>query len=496
MKTISLCMITKNEESNISRCLNSVKDIVDEIIVVDTGSTDNTIEIAKSYGAIVYNHKWNNDFSEARNKSLEKATKDWILVLDADEVLPYEEGIKLKNIINTSQMEGLFLRLENIIEDRNLGDAVVLRVFKNNPSYRFRSKMHEQIIFSIEEASGPNKIQPTNVKIVHYGYDPNVCNMEEKQKRNLSILESYPEEDRDGYFYYSLGNEYSRIKDHHKALDVYNKAMEYTNNNYVDAMPSYLSYLVINLSKTYASLKRYKEAIDVLKNFQEKYPKFRDLYFLECLYELECGRITKAKEALLKYLNCDYSYYIFPDNNYEESYNMGVLLRQLRKSSIACEDNLLSVLFLDNSFDDTLISGITSINEIASEVLVCLPHSSILDKSLIEGYGARIINTQNSSGLDTLLPGMKSCKGKYILIMKSREYINKDILAPLVKFLQSTDDNYFNVIISNDRDNSKVAQLRILRNSDKIKNIKTIDELSKALDKQNIQTYDIYINKI
>ena len=64
--------------------------------------------------------------------------------------------------------------------------------------------MHEQVIFSIEEVSGKNKIQPTNVKITHYGYDPNVCDMEEKQKRNLSILESYPEEDRDGYFYYSL----------------------------------------------------------------------------------------------------------------------------------------------------------------------------------------------------------------------------------------------------------------------------------------------------
>ena len=220
MKTLSLCMITKNEEKNISRCLDSIKDIVDEIIIVDTGSTDKTIEIAKSYGANIYHYKWNNDFSKARNVSLQKATKDWILVLDADEVLPYEEGLKLKNIINTTENEGLFLRLDNIIDNVNLGDAVVLRAFKNNPKYRFRGSMHEQVIFSIEEVSGKNKIQPTNVKITHYGYDPNVCDMEEKQKRNLSILESYPEEDRDGYFYYSLGNEYSRIKEYDKALKI------------------------------------------------------------------------------------------------------------------------------------------------------------------------------------------------------------------------------------------------------------------------------------
>ena len=496
MKTLSLCMITKNEEKNISRCLNSVKDIVDEIIIVDTGSTDNTIEIAKSYGANIYHYDWTNDFSDARNKSLEKATKDWILVLDADEELPYEEGLKLKNVINTSQMEGLFLRLENIIGDRNLGDAVVLRAFKNNSNYRFRGKMHEQIIFSIEEINGPNKIQPTNVKIIHYGYDPDVCDMEEKKKRNLSILESYPEENRDGYFYYSLGNEYSRIQDYYKALEVYNKAIDYTKHNYVDTMPSYLSYLVINLSKTYASLKRYKEAIDILKNFQEKYPKFRDLYFLESVYELECGRITKAKEALLKYLNCDYSYYIFPDNNYEESYNMGILLKQLRKSSVVCEDNLLSVLFLDNHYDDTLIQSIVSVNEIASEVLVCLPFSSILNNTIIENYGARIINTQSTNGNDILLQGIKNCKGKYILVMKSREYLSKDTLAPLAKFLESTDENYFNVIILNNKDNTKLAEFRILRNNDTIKNIKTIDELSKELNKQNIQTYDICINKI
>ena len=76
MKTLSLCMITKNEEKNISRCLDSIKDIVDEIIIVDTGSTDKTIEIAKSYGANIYHYKWNNDFSKARNVSLQKATKD------------------------------------------------------------------------------------------------------------------------------------------------------------------------------------------------------------------------------------------------------------------------------------------------------------------------------------------------------------------------------------------------------------------------------------
>ena len=83
--TISLCMIVKNEEENLPNALNSVKDVVDEIIIVDTGSTDNTIEIAKSFGAKVYYYEWNDDFASARNEALKHATCEWILSMDADD---------------------------------------------------------------------------------------------------------------------------------------------------------------------------------------------------------------------------------------------------------------------------------------------------------------------------------------------------------------------------------------------------------------------------
>jgi glycosyltransferase involved in cell wall biosynthesis len=84
---ISLCMIVKNEEHCLRRCLDSVRDYVDEMIIVDTGSTDHTVEIAKSYHAQIYHHPWENDFSKHRNQSLSYATGDWILQLDADEEL-------------------------------------------------------------------------------------------------------------------------------------------------------------------------------------------------------------------------------------------------------------------------------------------------------------------------------------------------------------------------------------------------------------------------
>ncbi|MBK7632424.1 MAG: glycosyltransferase family 2 protein [Ignavibacteriales bacterium] len=85
MPTLSLSMIVKNEERHLARCLSSVKDVVDEIVIVDTGSTDNTIEIAESFNAKIFHFDWVNDFSAARNFALTKCIGNWILYLDADE---------------------------------------------------------------------------------------------------------------------------------------------------------------------------------------------------------------------------------------------------------------------------------------------------------------------------------------------------------------------------------------------------------------------------
>lgn len=98
MITISLCMIVKDEEDVIGRCLDCVKDIMDEIIIVDTGSTDRTKEIVSAYTSNIYDFEWIDDFSAARNYSFSKATKDYIMWLDADDVLLSKDIIKLKNL--------------------------------------------------------------------------------------------------------------------------------------------------------------------------------------------------------------------------------------------------------------------------------------------------------------------------------------------------------------------------------------------------------------
>jgi hypothetical protein len=97
--TVSLCMIVKDEEAMLPRCLAAVTDHVDELIVVDTGSTDRTIEIAESFGARVLHHTWDGDFAAARNVGLDAATSDWLMYLDADEVLVEGDGPRLRELL-------------------------------------------------------------------------------------------------------------------------------------------------------------------------------------------------------------------------------------------------------------------------------------------------------------------------------------------------------------------------------------------------------------
>jgi len=187
----SICMIVKNEEKNLERCLRSVKQCKNyEIIIVDTGSTDNTLKIAKNHNAKIFKYKWNNDFSAARNKAMEYARGDWVLILDADEELApnsYEKlllDIKKKNII------GYRLPLENVGSALN-GVNYVPRLFRNAPGLYFIGKIHETIYASLLVVGKQwNMDQGMGcTKILHYGYQPDQIKIKGKIKRNLELYE-------------------------------------------------------------------------------------------------------------------------------------------------------------------------------------------------------------------------------------------------------------------------------------------------------------------
>lgn len=149
MKTISLCMIVKNEENTLERCLKSVQDIADEIIVVDTGSTDRTMEIASKFTNKIYEFSWIDDFSKARNYSFSKATKDYILWLDADDIILPEDKVKFINIKETltSDVDAVMMKYNTGFDSQGKVTFSYYRerLSKRSRNFRWREPVHEYL---------------------------------------------------------------------------------------------------------------------------------------------------------------------------------------------------------------------------------------------------------------------------------------------------------------------------------------------------------------
>jgi glycosyltransferase involved in cell wall biosynthesis len=260
MAKLSLCIIVKNEEENLPRCLNSVKNIVDEIILLDTGSSDNTIKIAQEYNAKIHHFKWNNDFSDARNESLKYATGEWIIILDADEELNPNIIQSLAETLQTSEVKNtLVINLLRYEVGANQSPySLVSRLFRNHPKIKFNRPYHSLIDDSVTEIlTKENHWQIINFPIpaiFHYGYQTENIKKLDKFSRAKKTLETYLQKfpkdpytcNKLGALYLQEGNLKKALKllkngiDSHKADPItlyelyYHLGNAYTKNNEID----------------------------------------------------------------------------------------------------------------------------------------------------------------------------------------------------------------------------------------------------------------------
>jgi glycosyltransferase involved in cell wall biosynthesis len=216
---LSLCMIVKNEEDNIGECLKSVHGLADEIIVTDTGSSDKTVEIAKSFNAKIENFEWSKDFSAARNYSVSKAGSRWIIWLDADDRVPQKTVIELRRKLSQESPNKVFsLVVCNSTDSGGIGIKFSqIRVFPNKEQIKFEGRIHEQIIPSIRKLGLPEV--KLDLEILHTGYeDP--ASLKEKQLRNLEIFrEQFPgEKGMNSLDMFHYGTSYEIIGDYENAL--------------------------------------------------------------------------------------------------------------------------------------------------------------------------------------------------------------------------------------------------------------------------------------
>ncbi len=225
LPTISLAMMVKNEEDFLEDALKSAKDWVDEMIVVDTGSTDKTVEIARDMGAQVHYFEWPNDFSKARNETIRHCRGDWIAILDADERFVGAHPERVKEILQKNEhypYQAYMLKVINMNAGKETHSFFSQRIFPNHPDLGYSGRVHNHFGALSEPSKLIHNVQCVGLDIVHLGYDKEIFKAKKKLERNLALLEAAVKEEPDVSRYkFYLGREYilqNRLEESEKLL--------------------------------------------------------------------------------------------------------------------------------------------------------------------------------------------------------------------------------------------------------------------------------------
>lgn len=267
---LSVCIIAKNESKMIEDCLKSVSGISNEIIVVDTGSTDKTKEIASLYTDKIYHFGWNDDFATARNYSLSLAKNKFILVIDCDERLINPE-VLLKTINNISdEVGGIMVKVvsyNNQKEGKDVYNSKMIRLFRNNKNIRFEGIIHEQVANSI--INNGLKLIDSDIEFIHEGYNHDALTMQIKQKRNLVLLiRQNNAKPNNAYNLFQLARTYLALKDLENAELSIQKAINFSNQD-DSVRPQALNnggLIAYQKGNKSLAMERAKESLELLPN--------------------------------------------------------------------------------------------------------------------------------------------------------------------------------------------------------------------------------------
>lgn len=292
---ISLCMIVKNEEECLPTALQSISGLVEEIIIVDTGSEDDTVLIAEQHGAKVFQAKWNGDFSCARNTALEYATSKWILFLDADEWLEPEACKGLQELIQNPDIDGYFLTINSKIDDTHTIIDRRLTLFRNKPEYRYEGMIHEHIPLERFWDQG-NRIETVDIVIHHDGYKTEVFEKKQKSTRNMDIIQNQLQHQESPLYRYYLGVEFMLQNQFREAAVQFQTSLF----QWTPEHPQYADSLN-KLAHCYLALKEYEACELTLKMGIAHFPDFTDLHYVFAMCAFEQG---KWKRAIYHFETC------------------------------------------------------------------------------------------------------------------------------------------------------------------------------------------------
>lgn len=402
---LSACTITKNEAENIKKSIDSYKDYVDEIIIVDTGSVDDTVEIAKANGAKVFNFEWENDFSAAKNFALDNCTGDWVIFLDADEWFNGDDAKNIKNAINNTIKSGyqaVSSKLVNFADENEVLEVgCTTRIFKRDKDIRFERAIHE-VLFNKGINEPLESLYSELITINHSGYMRKV--LKNKAKRNKRLLERAYAEGKVtpiDYFYGLRENLGINLELSDYFFKLINNTPDYREKiskyNIGSILDDNLVKLVNNLSNKYS----FEERMDVLKTAQSYFPD----------------------NPIFKY----YEYNMFCNIN-------------KKRAILALED----AVELSKNYEKNHPDRINSFYIVAGEAFTALGEYELLlgDKSKALEYFTSAVKFEydNIGALNGLLYIVKEQKNEDILIFLNSIYDinNKDVLKFLVEALRLT----------------------------------------------------------
>ncbi len=293
---ISLCMIVKDEEHFLPGCLKSVQGLIDELIVVDTGSTDRTMEIAREYGAKIYQHPWQNDFSFHRNQSMSYATGDWILILDADEELDPSEHEMIRSSIKRKNIYAISFVVYNKIQHGRTGFLNSHRMFRNGRGYHYSGIVHNQLIMDDTYFS-------SQFKVYHHGYGLSDEQMNAKGRRTEALLKKQLEENPDNAFaHFNLAQIYRGLGDPESSLRHSTRVTELLSPESKDRLHVYIMALD-QMGCAYVGLKQIDKAKETFYKALELKPDYLDPLFNLGYVYAQGGEFDKSDEVFNRYLN-------------------------------------------------------------------------------------------------------------------------------------------------------------------------------------------------
>lgn len=316
---ITICIIVKNDSVNLKKCLELLQSTGYEIVVVDTGSTDETIAIAKQYTNQVYHFTWCNDFSAARNYAISKVKSPYVLMVDSDEMLMEINPKDLERKVKKNPKDiGRIHRHNSFVRNGNsyLEKELVNRLFPKD-EYHYEGIIHEQLVANDGKVASTYEIP---IVFLHEGYNGTWEQRQAKAERNIHLLnQMLLDHKEDTYILYQLGKSFYFKECYKEAADYFEEAFQYDLNpklEYVIDMIEMYGYALINS-------KQYEKALG-FENLYEEFGNTSDFVFLMGLIYEENGMFDQAVQQFLHATQFEESR-VVGVNSYLALYNVGVI---------------------------------------------------------------------------------------------------------------------------------------------------------------------------